>query len=69
MLQIEQATIDPNIKRVENKYYSELFMEFHKIILKNGALATNDVNAVIEFIVQLDDERKLDIDKKKHIVN
>ena len=38
---------------------------FHKTIMDNGAIATKEVNDVYEFVVQLDNEKPLKIDKAK----
>ena len=38
-------------------------MMFHKTIMDNGVTAVSEINDVYEFIVQLDNERPLKIDR------
>ena len=58
-----EETADPKIKLIENKQYREVFMMFHKTIMDNGLVARKEVNDVYEFMVQLDNDKPLKIDK------
>lgn len=42
---------------------------FHNIIIKNGKTAHEEVNDIFEFVVQLDNDRKLKIDRDNDIKN
>jgi len=39
-------------------------MMFHKTIMDNGVIAVKDIGDVYEFVVQLDNDKPLKIDKK-----
>lgn len=42
-------------------------MEIHRIIINNGVDLVQNVNNVYEFVIQLDNESPLNIDKSTHI--
>ena len=67
-IDLSEATIDPMYHNL-NDDYQKVFKLFHKIILKHGQQATSDIQEVFEFVVQLDNKKKLSINREVDIVN
>lgn len=68
-IDITEATIDPMYHELGNDDYQRVFKLFHNIILKHGQQATDDIQEVFEFVVQLDNKKKLSINREVDIVN
>lgn len=62
----EEATIDPRWNDIQDEELKALFAEIHRIIINDGAEIVKKVNNVYEFVIQLDNERPLFIDKNIH---
>jgi hypothetical protein len=69
LLDVEEATIDPRHTEIRDKELKDLFIEIHRQILLNGVDMTREVHSIYEFVIQLDNERPLDIDFSKHRQN
>lgn len=65
LISYEDATIDPEYYKIEDKNYQDIFMQFHKIIIEHGPESVKSVGKTFEFVVQLDNDAPLKIDKNK----
>lgn len=63
------TTIDPRWQEIHDERLRDLFREIHTIIMNNGVDLVRSVNNVYEFVIQLDNDRPLNIDKNLHIQN
>jgi len=71
ILSFADATVDPEFYKIEDKNYQDIFMQFHKIIIDHGPESVKDVGKTFEFVVQLENDAPLKIDKgkMKHFVD
>ena len=63
MIDIFEETVDPKISMMKNEAYKQIFLKFHETIINNGLVAVKEVGDIYEFIVQLDNDKKLSINK------
>ena len=69
LIDVEQATIDPRVEDIDNAVLKALFQEIHRIILNNGVDLVKKVKNAYGFVIQIDNDRPLGIDKNIHVSN
>ena len=50
---------------IKNEAYKQIFLKFHETIMTNGVTAVQEIGDVYEFIVQMDNDKKIKVDKDK----